>query len=123
MKLASLLASVRTGASSSSPARDQVPVQTYANRSPAAAGTAATADAVSWEATVVTGTGPVSPVSSSTAGSSSPAGVPGRRSGGKSARSMPTRPATSRDQVRVRGSISWVVEALVSSVPRVPVSQ
>ncbi len=94
----------------------------YANRSPSA-GTAATAEAVSCEPTAVTGTGPVSPVSSSTPGRSTPAGSPGRRSGANSPRSMPSRSATPCAQSRVRGSISWVVEALVSSVPCSPVSQ
>lgn len=122
VKLAARLSSVRTGAVSSRPASDQVPVQMYANRSPAA-GTAATAEAVSCEPTAVTGTGPASPVSSSTSGRNRPAGSPGWRSGANNSRSTPSRWARSADQVRVRGSISWVVEALVSSVPCTPVSQ
>ncbi len=122
VKLAARLSSVSTGAVSSRPASDQVPVQMYAKRSPEA-GTAATAEAVSCDPTAVTRTGPASPVSSSTRGVNIPAGSPGRRSGAKRARSIPSRSATSYDQSRVRGSISWVVEALVSSVPCSPVSQ
>ncbi|SCF93648.1 hypothetical protein GA0115255_111834 [Streptomyces sp. Ncost-T6T-2b] len=49
-----------------------------------------------------------------------PAGSPGRRSGAKRARSMPRRSARARFQSPVRGSMSWVVEALVSSVPPLP---
>ncbi len=122
VKLAARLSSVSTGAPSSSPASDQVPVQMYANRSPSA-GTAATAEAVSCDPTAVTGTGPLSPVSSSTSPRSTPAESPGCRSGANRPRSIPSREATSYDQSRVRGSISWVVEALVSSVPCSPVSQ
>ena len=116
VKSAARLASVSTGASGSRPASDQVPVQMYANRSPVA-GTAATAEAVSCEATAVTGTGPVAPICSSTSGRSTPAGSPGCRSGANRPGSTSSRRAMPCAQSRVTESISWVVEALVSSVP------
>ncbi|CAM5435309.1 hypothetical protein SANTM175S_10631 [Streptomyces antimycoticus] len=122
VKLAARLASVSTGASSSSPARDHVPVAMYA-KSGVVAGTPTTADAVSCEPTAVTGTGVARPVSARTSGRRVPAGSPGWRRGGKSVRSMPRACATGVAQSRVRGSMSWVVEAFVSSVPGSPVSQ
>lgn len=122
VKLASREASVSTGASSSRPASDQVPQEMYAKCGPVA-GTAATAEAVSCEATVTTAVSAGSPVYAATWGRSVPAWVPGRRSGGSRRGSMPSRPRSSSAQVAVRASKRPVVEALVSSAPMSPVSQ
>jgi hypothetical protein len=77
VKLAARLASVSTGASSSSPTSDQVPDEMNAKSVPLA-GTATTAEAVSWEPTVITGTLPAS-----SPGVESPRIVPGSTSGGR----------------------------------------
>src|SRR6266508_718760 len=80
-KLARRLSSVTTTWFSSTPTRDHVPQDTYANRE-SHAGTATTAEAVSWLPTAVTGVGPARPVASSTPWRSSPTVSPGLRSGG-----------------------------------------
>ena len=87
------------------------------------AGTAATAEAVSCEAVVVTRVPMSSPVRPRTSGSSEPAISPGRRRGGKIAGLMPARSSTPVAQPPVLTSSICVVEALVSSAATAPVSQ
>ena len=90
----------------------------YAKSSPTA-GTATTADAVSCEPTVHTGTVPCSPTSARTW----PSSAPGSSSGGSSVLSIPSRSARSVAHVRVVASSRPVVDALVTSATRAPVSQ
>jgi hypothetical protein len=118
VKLARRDASLRTGASSSTPTSDQVPHEIYANCSDAA-GTPTTADAVSCEPTATTSGLSGTPRSASTG----PITVPGWRSGGKSAARMPNSAMSGAAHSPVRRSSSCVVDALVTSVPSSPVSQ
>ena len=122
MKLAARLASVITGSSSSSPTRDQVPDDTYA-MSRSAAGTATTAEAVSWEPTATTEVVAGSPVRSATPPVITPTVSPGSIKGGKRSAGSPRASNASADQDRRRASSSPVVDALVISVRSSPVSQ
>ena len=92
---------------------------TRSSRPPA--GTDATADAVSWPQTAITGISPPTPVSSAIAGSSVPRTVPGCWRGVNSVRGMPKASIRSQAQSRFSGSINWVVEAMVYSVAISPV--
>ena len=120
VKLAARLASVSTGWSSSSPTSDHVPQEMYAKSSPTA-GTATTADAVSCEPTVHTGTDPCSPTSARTWPSSAP-GVEQRREQALLSMPEPLREVASPTSACVASS-SPVVDALVTSATRAPVSQ
>ncbi len=127
MKFAARLGSVSTGSGSSSPTSDHVPDEMYAAAAPS--GAAATADAVSCEATASTGTSP-SPVTSRTSGTRCPTTVPGSTSSGSLSRSpasggysAASRSRSSADQVREVASSRPVVDALVTSATRRPVSQ
>ena len=122
MKLAARLASVSTGWSSSTPTSDQVPDDTYANRR-SAAGTPTTADAVSCDPTATTVVVVGSPVCSATVGRTRPTTSPGSTSGGNRSVGRSSAANSSADQVRVAASSRPVVEALVISVRRSPVSQ
>ena len=121
VKLASLLASVRTGRSSSRPTSPQVPQEIQAAWL-VVMGTATTADAVSCDPTAVTGVWAESPVSAATAGSRVPSTVPGFTSGGKMFLGKPRRAMRSSFQLPSRES-SPVVDALVTSALREPVSR
>ena len=115
-------AAVMTGAGSSTPASAQVPVQTKANAS-SAAGTPATAAAVSCDGPMTTCGGRARPRPAATLGASGPASSPAVRKRGNSPVGTPRASATGAAQVMVRGSSRPVVEALVSSVPSCPDSQ
>ncbi|GHJ97506.1 hypothetical protein SNE510_70250 [Streptomyces sp. NE5-10] len=105
VKFPARASSVGTGPGSSSPAGDQVPQETNATAPAPVAGTATTADAVSCEATVVTGVPAAGPVWARAYGSRCPAGSPGARSGGSSPGSIPGSPGSSRDPVRPRVAV------------------
>ncbi|GAA3095408.1 hypothetical protein GCM10020001_009310 [Nonomuraea salmonea] len=109
-----------TGPGSSTPASDQVPQETYAKAGPAA-GTAATADAVSCEPTALTGAD--QPISAATSRRSPPTASPGSRSGGRMPGGRPSCLTSGNAHDLVRTSSSPVVEALVTSAPVSPVSQ
>ena len=78
---------------------------------------------MSCDPTVVTRTELDSPVSASTAGVSPPTTVPGGTTRGSKPVGTPRVSISSVDHCPVRASSSPVVEALVSSVTRSPVSQ
>ena len=118
MKLASRLASLSTGSSSSIPTSDHVPLEIYAKLR-FCAGTATTADAVSCDPTATTGSPARPPMSSRTG----PITLPGERTGGKICRGIPAAAISGHAQSPVRTSRSCVVEALVNSAPVCPVSQ
>src|SRR3954466_5419274 len=84
-----------------------------------APGTPATADAVSCDATTVTGVPGDTPAEAWI----TPAAEPGARRGGNRAASTPASDSSSADQPPPPAVSSPVVEALVSSVPATPVSQ
>ena len=84
-------------------------------------GTAATALAVSWVAGAMTVMGRASPSSSATDRRIGPSSVPGSIRSGRIARGMPRPRQSSSDQVPLRGSSNWVVEASVRSPARRPV--
>jgi len=65
-------AALMTGAGTSSPSRDHVPEERYAQPSPASAGTAATAHPVSCPAGAMTGTPVPAPVASASEAFSGP---------------------------------------------------
>ena len=122
VKFASRLASVRIGARVSTPTRDHVPDEMYANAG-RSAGTATTADAVSCDPTSVTTVVSCSPVASRTAGSTPPRTVPGSASGGNSGGVETQQPDKLLVPMRVRGSSRPVVDACVRSAITTPVSQ
>ncbi len=107
-----------TGAASSTPTSAHVPVQTKAKPSPAA-GTPATAAAVSCDGPTITCGGRARP-SSGTAG---PATSPAVRSRGNIFIRTARASATWSAHLFTRVSSSPVVEALVISVPSCPDSQ
>ena len=121
VKLASRAASVSTGAGSSTPTRPHVPQEMYAAWS-LAIGTPTTADAVSWEPTVVT-VRPGAPRWRPRLDSTGPTTVPGSTRSPNSPAGRPSRSISSRSHSPVRTSSSPVVEALVRSVTATPVSQ
>src|ERR671913_2346194 len=120
VKLASIASCVTTGLLASTPTSDQVPLEMYA-KSSAFAGTATTAEAVSWEATAKTGD--PAPISSATSGSTGPSSVPGDTTGEKRPEGRSSLFRRSWDQPPVWRSRSWVVVALVYSQAFSPVSQ
>ena len=85
------------------------------------AGTAATALAVSCVPGAITVTGRDSPTSRRPTRRSGPSSVPGSIRSGRIDRGSPRPRQSSSDQVPVRGSSSWVVEASVRSPARRPV--
>ena len=120
---ASSAAGEPTGESSSSPISDQVPEEMYARGwVSCSAGTASTAEAVSWEPTAITGTSPI-PSSAASWGSTVPRRSPGESSGASSAGSTPAASSSSGDQSCVSSASIPVLEALVRSVRRCPVSR
>ena len=126
VKLAVRVSSESTGALSSVPTSDQVPLEMYAN-DPVWAGTPATADAVSCDPTATTGVGsPVEVRRSRPSTRASPTISPGSMIGGKRC----STPNSSRSLLRISGSQSRsvaltrpVVDAFVSSLRASPVSQ
>ena len=119
VKLAARASSESTGALSSVPTSDQVPLEMYAN-DPAWAGTPATADSVSCDPTATTGVRfPIEVRRSRPSTRASPMTSPGEMIGGKSC----STPKSSRSLLRMSGSQSRraaltrpVVDAFVSSL-------
>ena len=113
--------SVRMGLSVSTPSNDHVPeLRNATGHSSLAAGTAATALAVSCEPTAMTSTRP-SPVSSAMSSRSCPRTVPGITIGQKRRRSSPRLSMRSQSQSRFSASSISDVEAMVYSVLASPV--
>ena len=81
---------------------DHVP-ELIQTKSESSAGTAATAEPVSWQAGAITGT-PVAPTSAATSGSRLPSSVPGGTTSGKMPVGMPMASSSGCDQVFVTGS-------------------
>ena len=122
VKPARRASSVATAAGSSRPISDQVPEEMKATGLvPGAAGTASTAEAVSWEPIATTGTSPV-PSSRPSSGRTVPRRSPGEISGASSSRSIPAASSSSEFQPPSRPSIP-VLDALVLSLRRTPVSR
>ncbi len=120
VKLSARLASVSTGASSSRPTSDQVPLEMYAKLS-LVVGTVTTADAVSWPPTEMSGTGR----DRRRAGAPT---VPGSTSDGMtrssgSPYSLLTSAKVSALQRRFATSSRPVVDAIVTSATPTPVNQ
>ena len=113
VKFAARLSGVTTGHASSTPTRPQVPQEMYAE-SGSVIGTPTTADAVSWDPTVCTGT--VAPTTSATCADTVPSNVPGSTSSGKMSGSTPSSLHSWRSQSWACTPKSPVVEAFVRSV-------
>ena len=102
------------------PIRLQVPLERYANFS-SLAGTAATAEPVSWPATAITGIGP-NPVSFCTSSVRTPMGVPGLTILPNIDRVSPKEAKRRSSSCLVRGSSNCEVDAIVYSHTSFPVS-
>src|SRR3954463_4445404 len=115
-------ASCRPGPAVSTPTSDHVPLATNAVAG-GGAGTPTTAEAVSWDATVVTGIVGGRPVRAAILGRGTPRWAPGGAMGGSRPGEVRSRSRSTVDQSRVCTSTRPVVVALVYSVLRTPVSQ
>ena len=123
VKFAARLSSVTMAWSSSTPTSDHVPQATYANGA-SPAGTPTIADAVSCDPTRVRSVSPDAPVSARMSSRSGPMTSPGAPSSVNRPVGRPSEVAmSSRSQRRRWTSSRAVVDALVTSVTRMPDSQ